>query len=518
HVYQSKHQILRYSLASEVNMLGRALERIANVSRRWRDFTLISLTRALIEILAAFPVYRTYLREGQPPSEHDERRVLEAIRAARRNNPALNPSLFQFIEEVLLLRVPATEPEHAEHQRFALRFQQLTGPVKAKAVEDTAFYRYNRLVCLNEVGNDPERFGGSIESFHAQNAERARAWPLGMVATSTHDTKRGEDASARIAVLSEMPEIWRRTLRAFGELATASRGSVDGKPAPSGSLEYLFYQTLVGAWPLADTSDAREPFILRMKEFMRKASKEAKQQTSWTSPNAAYDAATEAFVDEMLRSDAFLDEVRKLSRLIAPYGAANSLALTLLKHCSPGVPDTYQGSELWNQSLVDPDNRRPVDFEERRSILATLVRERARDPRALARTLLDDYADGRIKLYTTHVALVARQRAPELFRRGDYEALLAGEHVVAFTRSAGTQRLICATARLSYQKTAGRRPFAVGTAWDDERLRVPHAGRYRELLTERVLDLGLDTRLSELFLDLPVALLLQEERQPRSRR
>jgi (1->4)-alpha-D-glucan 1-alpha-D-glucosylmutase len=181
------------------------------------------------------------------------------------------------------------------------------------------------------------------------------------------------------------------------------------------------------------------------------------------------------------------------------------------------VPDTYQGSELWNQNLVDPDNRGPVDFERRRAALATLIAERGRDPRPLARTLLDNYTDGHIKLYVTHVALAARRWAPELFCRGDYEALLGGHHVVAFTRAAGAQRLICAAARLSYQKTGGQRPFAVGSVWGDERLRVPHAGRYRELLTHRVLDVGLDTKLSEVFLELPVALLLQEERSPRSR-
>jgi glycogen operon protein len=517
HVYQSKHQILRYSLASEVNMLGRALERIANISRRWRDFTLISLTRALIEVLAAFPVYRTYLRAGLPPRDHDERRVVEAIDAARRNNPALNPSLFRFLEEVLLRRASGAESERLEHERFALRFQQLTGPVKAKAVEDTAFYRYNRLVCLNEVGNDPGRFGGSIEAFHAQNAERARAWPLGMVTTSTHDAKRGEDASARIAVLSEMPELWRRSLRAFGELATAVRRMVDGKPAPSAGLEYLFYQTVVGAWPLSPREEVRDPFVLRVREFMRKASKEAKQQTSWTSPNAAYDVATDAFVEAMLSNDAFINEVRKLSDLIAPYGAANGLALRLLEHCSPGVPDTYQGSELWNQNLVDPDNRRPVDFERRRVALAGLIDARGRDARSLARSLLHNYADGHIKLYVTHVALDARRRAPELFRRGDYQALLAGEHVVAFTRAFETQRIICAAARLSYKKTLGHTPFAIGSVWGEERLRVAHAGRYRDLLTGRVLDVGLDTRLEELFLELPLALLVQEERQRRGR-
>jgi (1->4)-alpha-D-glucan 1-alpha-D-glucosylmutase len=251
HVYRSKHQIVRYSLASEVNTLGRVLDRIANADRRWRDFTLISLTRALIEVLAAFPVYRTYLREGSAASEHDERCVRQAIRDARNNNPSLSPSLFPFLEDVLLLRTRQTEPEIEEHERFALRFQQLTGPVKAKSVEDTAFYRYSRLVCLNEVGNDPGHYGSSVEDFHAQNAERARAWPLGMISTSTHDSKRGEDASARIAVLSEMPEAWRRAVRAFDSLAEGARNAKEATAAPSRSLEYLFYQTLVGAWPAA---------------------------------------------------------------------------------------------------------------------------------------------------------------------------------------------------------------------------------------------------------------------------
>ncbi|HKU37080.1 MAG TPA: malto-oligosyltrehalose synthase, partial [Polyangiales bacterium] len=217
HVYASKRHILRYSLGSEVAMLGRSLERIANVNRRWRDFTLISLTRALMEVLVAFPVYRTYLREGSTPSDYDERCVREAVRAASRNNPSISRSVFAFLEDVLLLRTPESDAEREEHERFALRFQQLSGPVKAKAEEDTAFYRYNRLVCLNEVGNDPGRFGHGIEEFHRQNAERARAWPLGMVTTSTHDSKRGEDTSARIAVLSELPDLWRRAVRAFSD-------------------------------------------------------------------------------------------------------------------------------------------------------------------------------------------------------------------------------------------------------------------------------------------------------------
>ena len=511
HVYRSKHQIVRYSLASEVNTLGRVLDRIANADRRWRDFTLISLTRALIEVLAAFPVYRTYLREGSAPSEHDERCVLAAIHDARNNNPSLSPSLFPFLEDVLLMRTRQTAPELEEHERFALRFQQLSGPVKAKSVEDTAFYRYGRLICLNEVGNDPSKYGSSVEDFHAQNAERARAWPLGMITTSTHDSKRGEDASARIAVLSEMPEAWRRAVRAFDSLAEGARTAKEGSTAPSRTLEYLFYQALVGVWPAGwDGREGRRELTARMAAFLLKASREAKQETSWTSPNTEYDAAVEAFVGSVMQNDAFMEQMSRLCSVIAPHGASNGLALALLRSCSPGIPDMYQGSELWNQSLVDPDNRRPVDFELRKRALSALISQRSNDAGLLCRRLLENYANGEIKLYVTHTALMARKRAPELFLSGDYEPLPGNAHVVAFARSSASARLVCAVTRLSYRKTGGRPLFATGSIWQDEQLRVPHAGLYRNLLSNQQLNVGRTVRLADVFRDLPVALLWQE--------
>ncbi|MEO8902847.1 MAG: glycogen debranching protein GlgX [Polyangiaceae bacterium] len=510
HVYQSKHQILRYSLACEINMLGRSLERIANANRRWRDFTLISLTRGLIEVLAAFPVYRTYLREGSPASEYDVSHIQGAISEARKNNAAISISVFDFIEEVLLLRTEESGSERAEHERFALRFQQLSGPVKAKAVEDTAFYRYHRLVCLNEVGGDPAKFGSSIGELHALNAERLRAWPLGMVTLATHDSKRGEDTSARIAVLSEMPEVWRRALRAFGELSEGARETVDGESAPGRGLEYLFYQTLIGTWPIGwDGQSDRESFLSRLTEYLRKASKEAKQQTSWTSPHPEYDSSVERFVKGMLENDRFMNEARLLSEAVAPHGASNGLALTLLKLCSPGIPDTYQGSEFWNQTLVDPDNRRPVDFGARRAALATIIRERAHDAAGLSRALLQRYGDGNIKLYVTYVALMARKQARDLYLHGDYQALPGNEHVFAFTRSKGSERMLCAVSRLPYRKLGGEPGFAVGAAWGDERLRVPFTGRYRNLFTGEEVELGPNARLSDLFKELPVALLHQ---------
>jgi (1->4)-alpha-D-glucan 1-alpha-D-glucosylmutase len=380
----------------------------------------------------------------------------------------------------------------------------------AKAVEDTAFYRYPRLVCLNEVGGMPSKFGTTIEEFHHQNAERTRSWPLSMTTTSTHDTKRGEDTSARIAVLSEMPHEWRRTVRRWSELARPARTQHDGEPAPSRSHEYLFYQTLVGAWPYGwEGQGGRKELALRLTAFVVKAAKEGKEQTSWTNPNAAYEEALTRFVERLLDDDAFVRDARQFCETIAPYGATNGLAQALLRLCSPGVPDTYQGCELWNQSLVDPDNRLPVDYDLRRRALLE-VRERSTNLRALARDLLLHFADGRIKLHVTHQALMARRANRALFLRGDYEGLPAGDSVVAFTRALGAERLICCVARLSYLRTQGASAFPVGRLWGHDRLIVPYGGRYRNVLTGASLSFRGEVDLAEIFADLPVALLLRE--------
>jgi isoamylase len=518
HVYAAKQHILRFSLASEVQVLARSLERIAGRSRRWRDFTLASITAALTETLAAFPVYRTYLRVGERPSEHDERHITHAVRLARRRNPSISPTVFAFVEDVLLLRTEETEDERVEHERHALRFQQITGPVMAKSVEDTAFYRYGRLTCLNEVGGSPGVFGTSVEEFHRQNAERARAWPLGMIATSTHDSKRGEDTSARIAVLSEMAEEWRRAVRRWSEVADRIRAHVDGAPAPDRGLEYLFYQTLVGAWPLDfdGSGAARDALAARLGTYLAKASKEAKQQTSWTNPDPAYDEAVQRFVPEMLRNADFMADVAVFVQQIAPAGAVNGLAQTLLKLCSPGVPDIYQGSEVWNQSLVDPDNRRPVDFAKLDARLEMIRTRSSGDRRELASDLLHDFGNGAIKMYVTHVALTLRRDKRELFQQGEYAALVGGDNVVAFMRQHDADRIVCAASRLSQARVPPGQQFPLGAeAWGEERLRVPHAGRYRNALTGAVVEIVSDVKLAELFRDLPVALLVLEEKRSR---
>jgi (1->4)-alpha-D-glucan 1-alpha-D-glucosylmutase len=510
HVYESKRHVLRFSFASELGMLARSLERIASSHRRFRDFTRGGLARALMETMAAFPVYRTYLREDEARSQTDETSIRTAIAEARRRLPSLNASLFDFIEQVLLLEGEGDSEQKREQRRFALRFQQLTGPIMAKAVEDTAFYRYPRLICLNEVGGMPGSFGVPIDELHAQNAERARTWPLSMITTSTHDTKRGEDTGARIAVLSEMPEIWRRAVQRMGELGQRAKTRVDGELAPSRSAEYLLYQTLLGAWPYGwDGTQGRADFAARLSAFLLKACKEAKQETSWVNPNPAYDQAITDFVQRLLQDQAFVDEAHRLSELVAPYGAVNGLSQTLLRLCSPGISDTYQGSELWNQSLVDPDNRQKVDFAQRR-LIASRLRTEGGDRPALCRSLLESYADGAVKLYVTQVGLLARREHRDLFLRGDYQGLSSGEHVIAFTRAFKDQRLICCVPRLSYRLTKGEKRWPLGAVWGEESIRIPNAGTYRNLLTDAVFEVKGKLSLRELFGDFPVALLLRD--------
>jgi isoamylase len=510
HVYESKKLVIKNSFSSELNLMAQALQRIAREHRRWRDFTWGSLKRALAETLAAFPVYRTYVREGAPASDADIECIRKAIGEAREHDPDLSDSIFTFLEELLTLKTDVTREEQSEHTRFALRLQQLTGPVTAKAVEDTTFYRFTRFVCLNEVGSMPDEFGTSLPEFHAQNAERARSFPLSMLTTSTHDTKRGEDVSARLAVLSELPQRWSQTLERLRELTAPLRVQLARCVAPNPSSEYLFYQSVVGAWPPDwDGEQGREEFTARLAAYMQKAGREAKRETSWTRPDAAYEQAVQAFVEGALGSEPFRREVRELCELIAPYGAVNGLSQTLLRLCSPGVPDTYQGAELWNLSLVDPDNRREVDFAARRRALASL-RERAHDRRKLGAELLDRYSDGLIKLYVHQIALALRRDRRDLFTRGDYEALPGGEHVVAFTRSFEDERLVCIVPRLSFTLTQGKRRFALREVWQNARLPLPHAGRYRNLFSDEVLHAERELRLSEVFAHFPIALLIKE--------
>ncbi|MFZ2948459.1 MAG: malto-oligosyltrehalose synthase, partial [Desulfuromonadaceae bacterium] len=348
--YDKKKLVMQVSMSSEINTLGHYLNRISEQNRHTRDFTLNSLIRSIVEVIACFPVYRTYINSFEIP-ERDRQHIEASVGRAKRQNPAISASVFDFVRDVLSLRFPdAMLDEHKKSWLdFVMRFQQITGPVMAKGVEDTAFYLYNRLVSLNEVGGSPERFGITQEAFHGQNIERCKSRPLAMLATSTHDTKRSEDVRARINVLSEIPELWRVGLSRWSRLNRKLKMIVDGKPVPSRNEEYLLYQTLVGTWPFCDPDeDEFSKFRIRIKEYMLKAMREAKVHTSWISPNSLHEDAAMYFIDTILndsRHNTFLHDFASFQKLTAVCGIFNSLSQTLLKITSPGIPDFYQGNE-----------------------------------------------------------------------------------------------------------------------------------------------------------------------------
>ena len=484
----AKRLILVTALAGERNVIALRLDRIAQRDPRTRDFTLGALTRALFNTIVAFPVYRTYVR-GDAVSEEDRRHVSWAIGRAATFDISGERDVYDFLRRVLLLE--CDDPQMRLHYLdFAMHFQQLTAPVAAKGVEDTAFYRSVRLLALNEVGGDPGRFGTPAAEFHRQNARRAARRPHAMLTTATHDAKLGEDVRARLSVLSEIPTRWRAALTRWSRLNRRHRPQTLVK-LPADTTEYLLYQTIVGAWPieLLDgelDAAALAAFADRVAAYLVKASREAKLQTSWAHPNEAYEATLDRLVRGVLdpdRSGAFLAAVRAFARELAPAALTNTLTQVVLKVTSPGVPDTYQGAELWDLALVDPDNRRPVDFALRARALREIDdRLAAGTPRAdVVADLLRSWPDGRLKLYVLTTLL--RRRAELAWPDDAYLGLTANgagaEHVVAFAR--GTT-LVVAT-RLPQTLAPGAVPL--GAVWTDTTLRLGEAaaGDYRDLLT-----------------------------------
>ncbi|HVI10658.1 MAG TPA: malto-oligosyltrehalose synthase [Candidatus Binatia bacterium] len=457
--YRCRKLIMQVTLASELNVLANRLARIALSRRRTCDFTLNSLSDALTEIVAAFPVYRTYV-SGEGVSHNDAQNIGMAIALAKWRSTAADTSIFDFIHEVLLTRIAEGQnPAYKDAvTTFAMKFQQFTGPVMAKGVEDTAFYRYNRLLSLDEVGSDLRKFGVTPSEFHAANQERLQSWPHTMLATSTHDTKRSEDVRARIDVLSEIPGLWRLRVRDWHRFNSSHRTTVNERHAPSHNDEYALYQTLLGAWPLdlneQSNKEAWESFSCRIEEYMLKVVREAKQHTSWVNRNAEYEDAVSSFVKAVLSpgpENRFLGDFIPLQRRVARMGVWNSLSQTLLKLTSPGVPDIYQGNEVWDLSLVDPDNRRPVDYGRRRQVLDCV--KGCRDGAgASPAQMLETPEDGRLKMFVTWKALAVRRERADLFREGEYLPLTVrgtkAAHVVAFARKLGGQIALVAAPRL----------------------------------------------------------------------
>src|SRR5262245_7492221 len=397
---EKKRLIIGKYMAGDIESLAHLLKSISSRDRHGADVTLYGLKRGLVELLTFFPVYRSYVSE-QIFSEQDRRLLGETIDKARQANPGLLLEI-DFIARFLLLEYPEhlDDEERQRWLHFVMRFPQLSGPLMAKGFEDTTLYVYNRLLSLNNVGSDPSRFGISPQEFHEFNCRRQKNWPTTMNTTSTHDTKRGEDMAARINVLSEIPEEWKKCLAAWSKLNRGNKTKVDGSEAPDRNDEYFLYQTLLGAWPLGETAGGE--FTERIKAYLVKGVREAKVHTEWLKPDLDYEEAFINFIEAVLTpspTNRFLSELSSFAGKIAHYGALNSLSQTLLKIASPGVPDFYQGTELWDLSLVDPDNRRPVDFTLQRKALASIASCAPRDSVALAGELLKTKIDGRCKLF-----------------------------------------------------------------------------------------------------------------------
>jgi (1->4)-alpha-D-glucan 1-alpha-D-glucosylmutase len=501
-------------LNSELHVLADELHRLAQQSWRTRDFTLTGLREALGDVIACFPVYRTYITAAGAKAE-DRRDLDWAISQARRASNLVDLSVFDFLHAALSTDLAQSGQYRRRHViATAMHFQQLTGPVMAKAVEDTAFYRYVRLISLNDVGGEPQHFGTSPAAFHTVVQQTQRFHPLSMLASATHDHKRGEDVRARINVLSELAPEWRRRVRRFALLNRSRRQEIGGRGVPSRNDEYLLYQTLIGAWPLeVETPDdlAGSDFADRIVAYMIKAVREAKLESSWTAPDPAYEEGVTQFVRRILdpvRGRAFIADLLSFEAEIARIGAINGLAQTLLKLTAPGVPDTYQGTELWDLSLVDPDNRRPVDFALRSHWLA--------EPRPTAE-LLADWRSGRIKQQLIARTLAFRQREPALFREGDYLPFTAfgshAERIVAFGRRTEQARAIVVAPRLvAPLLRESEVPLPPPAAWDDTGIELPDGWSDAPLLdelTDRQHAAPSSGRLAiaEVLAGLPVALL-----------
>jgi (1->4)-alpha-D-glucan 1-alpha-D-glucosylmutase len=483
------------------------------------------LRDALTEIVANFPVYRTYVT-ASVVSDIDRRYIRTAIASAKRRSPAANVSIFDFIGEVLLTTIAQGQgPAYQDAvTTFAMKFQQFTSPVMAKGLEDTAFYRYNRLISLNDVGGDLHRFGTTTADFHLANQERKRDWPRTMLATSTHDSKRSEDVRARINVLSEMPGLWRLRVRDWKRFNRKHKRVVGGAPAPSANDEYLLYQTLLGAWPLEPLNGADDwkGFAERIEAYMLKAVREAKENTSWINRNNEYEAAISFFVKTLLTPDAknrFLTDFLPFQGQVSRVGLWNSLAQTLLKLTCPGVPDVYQGNDVWDFSLVDPDNRRPVDYLRRQHMLESIVVWGDAPSADHIRNLLETPHDGRIKLHLIWNALRIRQQQPDLFQRGDYMPVAVegskANHVVAFTRKHESAKALVVVPRQIAGLLSGVDQLPSGPqVWEDTHLLLPNCcERYQNAFTGenfKVEKLNDRARIdvSEVLGEFPVALCL----------
>ena len=516
-----KRLIIVEHMGGDVINLAQEAKTISSRDRHASDITMFGLRRAILEVLAAFPVYRTYINDHLV-SENDRKYIEEAVARATAGNPALVHE-FKFLRRFLLLNFPEylDEEEKGEWLKFAMRFQQFTGPLMAKGLEDTAFYVYNKLISLNEVGGRPDRFGCLVKEFHNFNRKRQKRWPHSFNATSTHDTKRGEDVRARINVLSEIPREWERNVRNWSRINKGKKSRVRDMYVPDKNDEYFLYQTLVGAFPFAEAEYSE--FVERIKQYITKAVREAKVHTEWIKPDVLYESAYMAFLEDILdpsEENTFLKDFLPFQRKIAHYGMLNSLSQVLIKITSPGIPDFYQGTELWDLSLVDPDNRRPVNFERRIPLFQDIRQRALTDLSGLIAELLRSAQDGRIKLFLVYRALNARKNTSLAFEKGDYIPLkIVGRferNVIAFARKFGetwavtiAPRFLCAVVEEG--------DFPLGTeVWQDTRVMLP--GRapsmFRNAVTSEMVFGGDSLEVGEVLRTFPLGMLIGSAVRP----
>jgi (1->4)-alpha-D-glucan 1-alpha-D-glucosylmutase len=517
-VTEKKHLMIERNLAGDIDNLTYLLKKIASKHRYGNDFTINGLKRAIAEILSRFPIYRTYINEDGVTAA-DSPYIQEVIQQAKSHLPLLHHEL-SFIEKLLLLEHEDSLTPEEQNQRlyFVMRLQQYTGPLMAKGVEDTALYVYNRFISLNEVGGNPDCFGINIDDFHDFNQQRQSRWQHTMNTTSTHDTKRGEDIRARLNVLSEIPEEWQTQVNQFYELNRQHKTSVKKNMfMPDANDEYLFYQMLVGAFPFFEHEYSN--FGDRLQDYLLKAIREAKVYTAWLRPNSIYENAMINFVSKVLAPTAenqFLSEFIPFQKRIADYGIFNSLAQTLLKITSPGFPDFYQGTELWDLSMVDPDNRQPVDFNIRQSYLRDIKTQSQTDVLKLIDELLAHKEDGRIKMFLILQALKLRAKYLQVFQQGSYLPLAVmgkcKDHIIAFARRYENQTIITIVSRF-FTSLIQPGEYPLGSQiWDDTCISLPLAApaNWVDGITGKMLKVDSNLLIGEVLQYFPVALLAGE--------
>ncbi|MDD5267211.1 MAG: malto-oligosyltrehalose synthase [Methylococcales bacterium] len=493
-VYQAKKMVMTTALASELNVLANQLSKIADASSKTRDYTLNSLRYALIEVIACFPVYRTYIN-SQTVSKKDSQYINWAIEQGKQRSLAADKTVFEFIRAILLIEHNGVVPV-SSLLKFIMKFQQYTAPVMAKGYEDTALYQYNRLISLNEVGSDLRRFGNSVNAFHHYNQERVRKWPHSMLCLSSHDTKRSADVRARINVLSEIPKLWQEAVLRWRKVNKSKKSRIK-QAIITRNDEYLFYQVLIGTWPLTNLTNAElTDYQERIQNYMIKAVREAKQHTSWINPNEVYENAVSQFVRRCLDADVsalFLQDFSGFEKQIRKPGLYNALAQTVLHLTSPGVPDNYQGNELWQFSLVDPDNRRPVDFNKNRRLLKEMDAMLAQpdlDRPLFINSLLENMEDGRIKLFIVMQTLRFRHQCAALFQNGDYLKInihgAGADQLLAFARQDPNHFAIIVVPRLIAHLLNNNEPAkSLGDVWADTWMELPQKApsHYQELFS-----------------------------------